>query len=119
MKSFFQKLSDAQKLIAAVALILLISVLVFLFNADGGYSGWQILKQEGAGFWIVAIISVVIIYFLANAMVKRYEKTQEGGSTTAYLIAIAVFLAIAFGKGCTDKANGGVTTSQGRPAATK
>jgi hypothetical protein len=114
--SWFSRLTDGQKLVGIVSAILLFSLLYWGLNGDGGITGFQVLARQKGGFWLGLIISVIAIGVLVYFMIRHYSKTQDGSSTTAFLIAIAIFMGIAFGKGCTDKANGGTTAGKGRPS---
>lgn len=92
--------------IGAVAVFALVT-----FLAGGGA---QVLGHEGAGFWISLVLFVAFAVLAGWLGYRRYTRTQDGIDTVPYLIVVAILLGIAFGKGCTDKANDGVTTAKGR-----
>jgi hypothetical protein len=95
----------------AIAAFLVIGLTIFLFNRDGGASGAEVLGKEGGGFWFTAILFAAIG---SGAVYLAFNKFKTTQAKIISLIVAAICLAIAFGKGCTDKANGGVTTSEGR-----
>lgn len=93
-------------LIAAVGLIGALAN-EFLFKADpGGITGMEALKQAGANFWVWAIVLSVVAGGAVYG-ITRYLK-KEGTGSLSMLIVPIVFLAIAWGKGCTEKADRGV-----------
>jgi hypothetical protein len=101
-----------------LAVMLIIAACEFLFvKGNNQYTGWQILGMQGANFWITAVVCSVLAGLVAGYVVKKI-KADDGDSRTTFVpgfIVIAAFLGIAFGKGCTDKANDGVGTEKGRP----
>lgn len=111
---FFKKNKEMGYLVIGLSIMIIAAFIHFLVNADGGLSGWQILKREGAAFWIGILLAGVVAGGLTKFAMLRYRKTQEGMSVIPIIVAIFIVIAIAFGKGCTDKANGGVTTEKGR-----
>ncbi len=113
LKKFFDEKPFTAFMIGA-GVILLIAVCVFLFtkdNAANPYSvtGWQVLGMQSFSFWLWAI------FFTALAGVGIWAANKyliNGGDSKPFgnwWILIAVFLSIAWGKACTDKANDGVT----------
>lgn len=107
-------MKDNTSLLMKIAAGFIVAVLVFALITFLASGGAEVLGNEGAGFWIGLILFVAFALFVAYLGYRRYTKSQEGTDTIPYLIIVAIFLGIAFGKGCTDKANDGVTTSQGR-----
>lgn len=101
--------------LAIVVLFLIVGVSAFMGSDEGGISGWQTLKQEGSGFWISSIILSALSGVALFFGIKVYDKNRDVKMLKPFLLAIVVFMSIAFGKGCTDKANDGVTTEKGRP----
>lgn len=101
--------------LAIVVLFLIIGISSFMGSDEGGISGWQTLKQEGAGFWVSSIILSALSGIALFFGIKVYDKNRDVKMLKPFLLAIVVFMSIAFGKGCTDKANDGVTTAKGRP----
>lgn len=104
------------------AVVLIVSVIVFLTNKEGygdykPISGWEALKMQGAGFWIIAIILNIIGGFVVYGVVANEtgggwlgRKMEGKTSTTIFLILLASALIFGpWGKACTDKANAGVT----------
>lgn len=102
--------------LGVLAVILIIAAFAFFGknSHDDPTTGAQVIAHEGGGFWlgvVVCIIGAAAAIFLG---IKRYNKTQDGNSLTPWIAAALLFIGIAFGKGCTDKANQGVTTKYGR-----
>lgn len=96
----------------AVVLILFVAVVAYLFT--GNPTGWQVLKAQDG--WYLA---TMLAFFAAGVYaiwrgIASYQKTQEAKSFRPAFIVFAIFCAIAFGKGCTDKTNSGVTAPSGR-----
>ncbi len=96
--------------IAAVAGIIIASILIFLFTSDDGYSGAQALKQQSAGFWIGIAVSFGVAILGLIVLIKS-EKSAWGttGFTLGLVIVIVLLLFGPFGRACTDKANAGIT----------
>jgi uncharacterized membrane protein len=91
-----------------------IALLVFLVGKnDEGHSGGYIIFHNG--FWYVA--GMVFFCLVAAACIvwgiRRYNASQETGKLVLPFILAVAFLVLAFGKGCTDKANN-YTTSGGQ-----
>lgn len=98
-----------------VALMLVIAGVSFLGrDCDTCISGWETLKQEGPNFWWSAAIFSALAAAATWAFIFFYKKIREFKPVKPLLIAVIVFLAVAWGKGCTDKANNAVTTEKGR-----
>jgi uncharacterized membrane-anchored protein YitT (DUF2179 family) len=104
------------------AAILAISFYTFLFTKEtyeGAITGLQALQQQTTEFWIWAIIlsalSGVGVFFIA----KKVKSLGGHGVPLSVFIPIIIFLTIAWGKGCTDKQNDGVTAGKGRPVPAK
>lgn len=112
-----KKLTDGQKILIWIGICLVISVLVFTINKDGGASGWAILMNQTGGEWVRMIFCSLMVGVVAYAMLRYYNKNQDmpGNTVKAFVAAIMIFMGIAFGKACTDKTNGGVTGGNGRP----
>lgn len=105
-----------------VAVILIISLYTFLFTKEsyeGAITGIQALQQQTAEFWIWAILlsalSAVGVFFI----IKKVKQLGGYGLSLNVFIPIFIFIAIAWGKACTDKANDGVTSGKGRPVPVK
>lgn len=120
IKDFIKNNKTTAAMIAVVSVILLISGYTFFFDSDeGGITGWETLKQEGPNFWFGVLFGSVGAAVVLHYLVKKVTKSGGVGVGYGSLIAVAIFLSIAFGKGCTDKANDGVTTEKGRPVPVK
>jgi hypothetical protein len=101
------------------AFFLLIGMLIFLFTKDNAanphsITGIQALGQQGLSFWLWAIVFTALASAVAIWAFKRFA-TEDSSSFGNFWIIFGIFLAIAWGKGCTDKATDGVTSSKGRP----
>lgn len=115
-----KKWINENKLMTVVILLIIgifaIAVNEFLFTKDCQecLTGWTVLKQEGWNFWGWALglsaLSGVATYFIVKKV-----KGDGGYGSISMLIPVLILLSIAFGKGCTDKANNGVTTEKGNP----
>lgn len=116
IKDFIKNNKATAGMIALVAGILLVSGYTFFFDSDeGGVTGWETIKQEGPNFWFGVLFGSVGAAVVIHYLVKKLTKSGGVGVGYGSLIAVAVFLSVAFGKGCTDKANNAVTTEKGRP----
>lgn len=104
------------------AVVLIVSVVVFLTNKEGygdykPISGWEALKLQSAGFWVAAVIlnilglgAVYAVYANETGAGSLGEKLSgKTGTTILLLILAAALLFGPYGKACTDKANAGVT----------
>lgn len=100
-------------MIAFFGAILGISAVEFL-SGQGGTSGWSILAQQKWYEWLWMIVGTVGAVAVVLGFLRYYNKTQDVKGIKVFAIAIGVFLGIAFGKACTDKTNGGVTSASGR-----
>jgi len=99
-----------------VAAAIVAAIAIFLFSRDpGGISGAETLGQEGASFWIWAVILTLASIASAVYGYRLFIKNQKPITIIVAAVVVVVLLAIAWGKGCTDKANDGVTTEHGRP----
>lgn len=115
-----KKWINENKLMTAVIAFILVALGIaayeFLFTKDCQecVTGWTVLKQEGWNFWGWALgltaLSGVATYFIVKKV-----KGDGGYGNISMLIPILILLTIAFGKGCTDKANNAVTTEKGNP----
>jgi len=112
MKKIF---SGMNAVIILVSLFIVIATIVYLSNSDGGSSGWQIVMNQTGNEWFWMIFASIVSGVVVWAYTKFYKKTQDTKSIVPFAVAFALFFSIAFGKGCTDKANGGVTSGKGRP----
>lgn len=110
---FFDEKPGTSFLIGAAA-ILLFGVVYFLFsknNAANPHSvtGWEVIRNQNFSFWLWAIVftalAAAVIYFLNRYLINGGDSKPFGN----WWIVIAIFLSIAWGKACTDKANDGVT----------
>ena len=101
--------------IGIVLLFIIIALVSFFGKDEGGISGLQALQQEGTSFWIWAIVLSALSGIVGFFGLKAYDKEKDVKIMKPFALAIVIFLSIAFGKGCTDKANDGVTTEKGRP----
>src|SRR5258705_11145642 len=101
-----KKLTDGQKILIWIGICLIVSILVFTINKDGGVSGWRILMNQTAGEWFWMIFGSVMVGVVVYAMLRYYHKEQDMPATTlkAFLRAIMIFMGITFGKSCTYKA---------------
>jgi len=105
-------------LVIGVAIILIVAVAAYLFSKDECYtttdgvkhclSGIQALKLEWPAFWVFAIGGIVVAIILG---IWAYNNENKGdGKKTMLLVILAVVIMCApWAKGCTDKANGGIT----------
>jgi amino acid permease len=100
-----------------VAVMLVIGLIEFLTNSDGGATGFEILANQTGSEWTRLIFGTLAIGVVVFLYRKFYEKKQDTRQESLISLAVAImlFAGIAFGKGCTDKANGGVTSGNGRP----
>lgn len=104
-------------LIIFVSAVLIISLSVFLFQKDCAecYTGWQILGMQGLNFWGSAIFFTALAGGFTFFVVKKVINAGGVGVSLNWVIPIVVFISIAFGKACTDKANNGVTSEKFKP----
>src|SRR5690242_6917159 len=98
-----------------VVTFFIIAVSAFLGKDEGGISGWQALGQQSAGFWVLASLLSLGAGVIVHFATKAIKKGSDSRITIPAFIVIGVFLSIAFGRACTDKANDGVTSPKGRP----
>jgi hypothetical protein len=115
----FKKNKEAKILALALSLMLLIAAGIFLFTPNEyGHTGAQIIFSQG--FWYLFWMGVFVLIALIAvvAAVRIYRKTGNANKLGLPIFIAIVFLGIAFGKGCTDKANDGVTSPAGRPVIT-
>lgn len=102
--------------LSGVALMIIVGVSVFLFGEnDQGNTGWEIISHQGG--WYLSTMGLFAGAGLAMLYYgyKAYQKSQEAKSMIGPIIICFVFWCLTFGKGCTDKANDGVTGPKGRP----
>lgn len=104
--------------IVAITFVI-IAICTFLINKDGGVSGWYVITHNGFGYIALMIFFSAVAAAAIVFGIKRYNKTQEGKSIIPYIVVAFIFLAIAFGKACTDKANNNVTGPGGAPTESK
>lgn len=108
--------------LSAIVIMVGIAIYTFLFTKEddeGAITGLQALQQQTGEFWVWAIgltvLSAVGMYFIV-----KYIKSMGGyGVSPSIFIPIIIFIAIAWGKACTDKVNDGVTAGKGRPVPAK
>jgi hypothetical protein len=108
-------------LVLWVPLVFIIGVSVFLSSKDCYQqyciTGWEALNIQWPSFWIwisictpLGIVAAWLAYKNASGSGKVGQKMQGKDGTTIGLIILALALLCGpWGKGCTDKANGGVT----------
>ena len=102
--------------LGVILTIILIGIGTFLGrDCPECISGWETLKQEGPNFWWSAFAFSILGGASFWAFMHFYKKILDYGPVKPLLITCIIFLAIAWGKGCTDKANEAVTTEKGRP----
>ncbi len=101
----------------AVGLMLIVGVIEFLGKHGTITSGFEILMNQTANEWFWMIFGSVFCGGLVYAFYKYYQKQQDvpGNMVRSFAAAFMIFAGIAFGKACTDKANEGVTSGNGRP----
>jgi hypothetical protein len=112
-KKYMSKKSfNVNWLFLIVPVIIIAAAISFTFGKDGyghGITGAQALSYESGWFWFFVVLGILVagaLVYLALRNVRNEGKT----STTIVLIALAVVCFFGpFGKGCTDKANQGVT----------
>lgn len=84
----------------------LIALLTFLVGKnDAGNSGGYIIFHQGAWYIIGMILFCLIAAVAVRWGLRRYAATQEVGKLFLPFVIAVAFLALAFGKGCSDKAN--------------
>jgi hypothetical protein len=117
MKRIIQKLKDSDMLavVAACLAFVVISVIAFLGRGGTTVSGWEILFNQTAGEWFRMLFFSAAAGIVVWAYIQFYKKTQDTKGLVPFAVAFFIFLAIAFGKIATDKANEGVTSGNGRP----
>lgn len=112
-----------KKLLIACGALVLLGILTneFLFtkDCDTCITGAQALAQEGAGFWFFAITIPIVVAVMVYFIFKYVDSQGGVGVSISILVIPLLFLAIAWGKGCTDKADGAVGTKKGRPVPAK
>lgn len=90
-------------LIAAVFLIIVIAVSVFLFTSDdGGITGWQALGLLDYGFWIPIVLCLI---GSGGAVYFAVAKAKTDKAIIAAVIVAAVLFFSPWGKACTVKAD--------------
>jgi hypothetical protein len=94
---------------------IIIAIIAFAGKDAEGHGGFQIIFNQGPLYIASMIFFALVAAGAAVFGISRYRKTQKTNSLVAPGIIMVIFLAIAFGKGCTDKANDGVTGPKGRP----
>lgn len=117
MKKIIQKLKEVEMLWVAVAItvFLIVAAIDFFFTKTGGVNGWQIVFNQTANEWFWMIFFSALAGGVVWGYTKFYNKKQDTKGYRPFAWAFIIFVSIAFGKGCTDKANGGVTSGNGRP----
>lgn len=117
IKEFFKgEKGTARGLIIGITLIVVAGLIEFLFNKGNNlFTGWQILKNQTFGEWFRMFFFTILAAGTFYAFLKYYKKEQDTRGIKVFVFALMAFVAIAFGKACTDKANDGVTSGKGRP----
>ena len=117
MKKVIEKLKESGMLyvVAGLAVIIIVAIIAFLGKGGTEVSGWQIITNQTFGEWFWMLFASAIAGVIVWAYIKYYKKTQDAKGMVPFIVAFMLFVAIAFGKGCTDKANEGVTSGNGRP----
>jgi len=117
MKKIISSLKESGMLwvVAGIFVIIVISIIAFLSKGGTTVSGWEILTNQTFGEWFWMIFASAVAGGVVWAYIKFYKKTQDSKGIVPFAIAFMLFVAIAFGKACTDKANEGVTSGKGRP----
>ena len=100
-----------------ISAILVIALGTFLFTKDCEtcITGLTALKLQGGDFWVWAIGLTALSSFILYRIIKAVKKSGGYGISISVLIPIIVFISIAFGRACTDKANNGTTSAKGNP----
>lgn len=109
------------KIVYVVGLaFVIIALLTFLVGKnDQGNSGGYIIFHQGAGYLLLMVVFALIAAGAIIYGLNAYKRTQETKSLLVPFIVAVVFIVIAFGKGCTDKANNGVTGPRGTPTVNR
>lgn len=111
------------KIVALAVLVMItVALFVFLFTKgvhEGAITGFQALDQQGTDFWIGAILFSVGAGVITYFALRKSKNLGGFGLSLKWLIPVIVFVGIAWGKGCTDKDNDGVTAAGGRPIPAK
>lgn len=96
--------------VAAIAILIIVGVSIYIFSGTNGYTGAQALKDQSPTFWVCVIIGFIMASIGVLVLVKS-QSTAWGntGFTIGVLILIAALIFGPFGRACTDKANHGVT----------
>lgn len=117
MKKIIEKLKESGMLYVAIGITVIIIIALIAFLGKGGtaVSGWQIITNQTFGEWFWMLFASAVAGAVVWAYIKFYKRTQDAKGMVPFVIALMLFIAIAFGKGCTDKANEGVTSGNGRP----
>jgi hypothetical protein len=99
----------------AVAMVIFAFVVFLTSKNDAGHTGWQVITYQGA--WYLTTMAFFALLGVASLVGGWlwYKKTEdEPNKALGGAIVAAIFFSIAFGKGCTDTANDGVTGPKGR-----
>lgn len=117
MKKIISKLKESGMLwvVAGCAVFIIVALVTFLGKGGTTVSGWQIIANQTFGEWFWMLFASAIAGVVVWAYIKFYKKTQDSKGIVPFAIAFMLFISIAFGKACTDKANEGVTSGKGRP----
>ena len=121
MKKFIKRViekiksNDTLQVVLFVSVIILIAIPVFLGRGGTVISGWKTLMNQTGSEWLRMIIFSLCAVAVIYVWIRYYKKKQDGTGYRAFLWGAVIFIAIAFGKACTDKANEGVTSGNGRP----
>lgn len=114
IKKFMDEKPGTAFAIVAAA-ILFIGGGIFLFTKNDSknpdsVTGLQVLGQQNFSFWLWAIVITAAIVVGIIAINKYLIKGGDSKAFGNWWIVMAIFIGVAWGKGCTDKANEGVTS---------
>lgn len=100
-----------------LAVLLIVCVCIYLFSGNSAAdptTGVDVLKAQGGGYFrsmigwsVIGLVAAFIGWLLYHI------KGRAGYLIIGIIVAIA-FITVGVGKGCTDKANDGVTSPAGR-----
>lgn len=91
---------------------IVIALIAFLGKGGSAVSGWQIVFNQTFGEWFRMVFFSALAGGIVWLYIKFYNRTQDTKGSFVFAVALLVFVSIAFGKACTDKANDGVTSGK-------